>query len=204
MLRKNFLLAGLTGLVPMQLFGGLLQASKNKYNDLKPFYIPPDEETLEVAQGLDIRVKIRSHQTNMQFSCVDFAVAPRTMGPAPHIHEALDELMYVHKGTVSVMVDNVVTEIKAGGWHFRPRGIVHTFWNAGEDPVLATDMYFNQNFEDFLEELFHKIFPEMRQRSLTPDHPEISLKLADLDRRFGVTTFPGQRQPIIDKYNLRG
>ena len=134
--------------------------------------------------------------TLMLGSIVDYAIAP-------HVHKALDELMYVHKGTVSVLVGNEVTEVKAGGWHFRPRGIVHTFWNSGDQPVLATDMYFNQNFEDFLEELFFKIIPDMNKRNLTPMDTEIARRMEDLDKRFGVTTFGNQRQAIVDKYGLK-
>lgn len=172
--------------------------------NLKPFYLPPDEIPLEPTHGLNIRTKIRSKQTNTQFSCVDFAVAPRQMGPAPHIHRDLDELMYVHRGTIHVLVGTEVYEVKAGGWHFRPRGIVHTFWNAGDIPALGTDMYFHQNFEDYLEELFHKLIPEMTAKNLTPASPEIAPRFADLDKRFGITMFHDQRQALIDRYNLKG
>ncbi len=199
--RRDFILTGLMAGIALTGF------SKNTDSDpkepLKSFYLPPDPSPLEPVHGLDIRIKVRSSQTNLQFSSIDFAVAPKTMGPAPHVHEALDELMYVHKGTVSVLVGNEVTEVKAGGWHFRPRGIVHTFWNSGNQPVLATDMYFNQNFEDFLEELFFKIIPDMNKRNLTPMDPEIARRMEDLDKRFGVTTFGNQRQAIVDKYGLK-
>jgi hypothetical protein len=64
-------------------------------------------------------------------------------------------------------------------------------------------MYFNQNFDDFLEELFFKLIPEMAQRNLPPTHPEMAKKLTDLDKRFGITTFNNQRQAIVDKFGLR-
>src|SRR5882672_5357976 len=121
--RKEFLFTSLMAGIAITGF------SKNSSDDtsftdeiLKPFYLPPDSSPLIPVHGLDIRVKIRSSQTNQQFSCIDFAVAPKTMGPAPHVHKALDELMYVHEGTVSVLVGKEVTEVKAGGWHFRPHG----------------------------------------------------------------------------------
>jgi mannose-6-phosphate isomerase-like protein (cupin superfamily) len=199
--RKQFMMTSAMALLAS---AGFAAAKTLKDNELKPFYIPPDDTPLEPVNGLGIRVKVRSHQTNNQYSCVDFAVGPRKMGPAPHVHKDLDELMYVRQGTVHVMVGTEVTEVKAGGWHFRPRGIVHTFWNASDEVALVTDMYFQQNFEDFLEELFHKIIPDMVQRKLTPASPEIAKKIEDLHRRFGITSFHEQRQPIIDKYKLVG
>ncbi|HEY0771855.1 MAG TPA: cupin domain-containing protein, partial [Sphingobacteriaceae bacterium] len=170
---------------------------------LKPFYLPPDAAPLDHEGDVAIRVKVRSSQTNLQYSCVDVAVAPRTMGPAPHLHDALDELMYVHEGTMHVLVGKEVYEVKAGGWHFRPRGIVHTFWNASNDVTRCTDMYFNQNFEDFLEELFFKIKPEMKSKNLSPMDPVIAQRLAVLDKKFGMKHFPEQRQAIVEKYGLK-
>ncbi len=122
------------------------------------------------------------------------------MGPAPHLHQDLDELMYVLEGTASVIVAGKVEEIQAGGWHFRPKKIEHTFWNSGAQPLRFIDMYFNQNFEDFLEELFHKILPDMVKHHLNPGDPKIAARLKNLDERFGVTSFPEKRQAIIDQY----
>ncbi len=171
---------------------------------LTPFYLPPEAALEPGPGGLNIRTWVRSSQTNRQFSCVETAVAPRQMGPAPHVHQALDEIMLVLEGTATVMVDGKVEEIKAGGWHLRPRQLEHTFWNGSDSPLRFIDMYFNQNFEDFLEELFHQIFPEMMQKQLTPADPEIAKRLADLDKRFGITTFAEKRQPIMEKYGLKG
>jgi hypothetical protein len=64
-------------------------------------------------------------------------------------------------------------------------------------------MYFNQNFEDFLEELFHQILPDMIKKNLTTKDPEIANRLKSLDERFGVTSFPEKRQAIINKYRLK-
>lgn len=63
-------------------------------------------------------------------------------------------------------------------------------------------MYFNQNFEDFLEEMFHKIIPDMQRQHLTPADPAIAKRMHDLHEKFGLVGFPEKRQPIIDKYGL--
>jgi uncharacterized cupin superfamily protein len=202
MQRKQFLTSGLSAALALTSLPGIAKSFAGS-NTIKPFYIPPDDAPLDPGPGVNIRVKVRSSQTNMQYSCVDVAIAPKTMGPAPHVHKDLDELMYVHEGTVSILVGNEVHEVKAGGWHLRPRGIVHTFWNSTDEIARCTDMYFNQNFEDFLEELFFKILPEMGQRKLTPQDPEIANRIAKLENKFGITSFNSQRQPIVEKYGLR-
>ena len=180
-------------------------ATKNTVNaneKLSPFFLPPMEALQPGPGGLDIRTWVRSSQTNMQYSCVEFAVAAKKMGPEPHYHIALDELMFVLDGTATVMVEDTVYEIPAGGWHFRPRGMVHTFFNNSDQPFRGIDMYFNQNFEDYLETLFHQIIPDMHRNKLTMADPAIAKQMHELHEKYGMVGFPEKRKPIMDKYGL--
>lgn len=63
-------------------------------------------------------------------------------------------------------------------------------------------MYFNQIFEDYLEEIYHKIIPEVIDRKLTFEDPEIAGRVAALDKKFGLTYYHEKSQPIIEKYGL--
>ena len=179
-------------------------ATKKEVIPCKPLNIPPPESPLEAPAGLNIRIRVRSIQTSNQFASAEVLLMPRTMGPAPHYHKELDEVMFVQKGVASVMVGDEVHDVKAGGWHIRPRNIPHTFWNAQDEKLVFFDMYFNQNFEDFLEELSHKIIPEMMEKKIARNDPVYVKRLNDLYSKFGIVAFPEQRQPIIDKYGLKG
>lgn len=168
----------------------------------KPFLIPP-KASLEVgALGSNMRTLIRSAQTNKQFSCVEAILAPKKIAGAPHKHDHLDELMYVLEGTASVLMGEEVVEVPGGSWHLRPRGIVHVVWNSGNENLRLIDMYFNQNFEDYLEELYHEIIPEVIERKLSFEDPEIAKRMAELDKKFGLTYYPEKHQPLIEKYGL--
>ncbi|MDF7817011.1 cupin domain-containing protein [Runella sp. MFBS21] len=199
MQRNQFLVSSIVGT--------LVAAAGNTFamppDILQPFYLPPAPPLEPGPGGLDIRTWVRSTQTNNQFSCIEAAVAPKTMGPPPHLHKALDEICYVLEGTASVLVGDKIYEVQAGGFHLRPRGLVHTFWNASDKPLRFMDLYFNQNFEEYLEELFHQIYADMAKQNLTPLDPTIAKRMAALDKRFGVTMFPEQRQAIVDKYGLK-
>lgn len=85
-----------------------------------------------------------------------------------------------------------------------PRNSIHTFWNNEEQPLRFIGMYFHQNFEDYLEELFHDIVPTMVMNNLSPIHPDIVARMNNLNERFGVVMYPEKRQAIIDKYGLLG
>jgi hypothetical protein len=64
------------------------------------------------------------------------------------------------------------------------------------------DLYFNQNFKDYLEEFFFKIVPDMVKNNLSPMDSRIAKRIAIYDEKFGVIMFPQKRQAIIDKYKL--
>jgi mannose-6-phosphate isomerase-like protein (cupin superfamily) len=203
MKRKEFLANTLLAGIILPNVNAFANANAIDGKQLKPFYLPPQPPLEAGPAGIDIRTWVRSTQTNNQFSCVEAAVAPKTMGPPPHIHRDLDEICFVLEGTASVLVGEEVYEVKAGGFHMRPRGIVHTFWNAGKEKLRFMDLYFNQNFEDYLEELFHGIYVEMAKNKMTPMDAPIAKRMAANDAKFGITMFPEKRQAIMDKYGLK-
>ncbi len=203
--RRNFLSAGLLGgftLLNLPAFASA-QDAKEKAKG-QPFYIPPTDPLKPGPGNVDIRTIIHSKQTGKQISNVEVSLSPKQMGPAPHKHKQLDELMYVLEGTATVMIGKEIYEVEAGGWNFRPHGIIHSFWNASERPLRFIDFFFNQNFEDYLEDLFHKIIPDMVKNKLNPTSPEIAKRIEVLDKKFGVTWFKNERQAIVDKYGLNG
>lgn len=167
-----------------------------------PFLIPPKEPLVAGVLGSEMRTLIHSKQTNGQFSCVEALLLPKKIAGSPHKHDNLDELMYVMEGTASVLMGAEVVEVKAGSWHLRPRGTVHVVFNAGNENLRLVDMYFNQNFEDYLEEVYHQIIPEVMQKNLSFEDPDIAKRIAALDKKFGLTYYHEKQQPLLEKYGL--
>ncbi|MFZ4621518.1 MAG: cupin domain-containing protein [Bacteroidota bacterium] len=166
-------------------------------------FLVPSLPPLDHKGSMDIRVCVRSAMTNGLYSSVECAVAPKTMGPSPHYHKELDEMMFVLDGTASVLVGKEVVEVSAGGWHLRPRGITHTFWNSSDRPLRFIDMYFHQAFEEYLELIFHTLTPENGY----PDNSE--KKKIERDRmaeKFGLVHSPTareERKAIAQQYGLK-
>lgn len=206
--RRNLLqVAGLfaaVGMMPKTGFGANPSALtvKGIPDPLQPFYLPP-LAPLSHKNSMDIRVWVRSEMTGGVYSCVECAVAPKVMGPPPHLHKELDELMFVLDGTASVMIENEVVEIPAGGWHFRPRNLRHTFWNGSEHPLRFVDMYFNQPFEAFLERIFHELTPE---NGFPQGSEQLQRERDRLNEQYGLVYAPTafeDRQAIVSKYGLK-
>jgi len=178
------------------------QSASTNVNAPLPFLIPPKDELAVGPLGSNMRTLIRSAQTNKQFSCVEAVLGAKKIAGAPHKHSNLDELMYVLEGTASVLMGDEVVKVTAGSWHLRPRGIVHVIWNAENENLRLIDMYFNQNFEDYLEELYYKIIPLVIERKISFEDPAIAKRVAELDEKFGLTYYPEKSQAIIEKYGL--
>lgn len=162
------------------------------------FQVPPMEPLQAGPRGLDTRVRVPSSETANQYACVEIALAPNRMRPSPHEHEYLDELSFVLEGTLSVLVEDEVFEVPAGGMQWRPRGRVHSFWNATDEPLCFLDMSFNQNFDDYLEAFF------TIREELSRDDPEFDDRQTELDREFGLTWYHDRREAILDRYGLQG
>jgi mannose-6-phosphate isomerase-like protein (cupin superfamily) len=168
-----------------------------------PIYIAPDETpVIPLFPGVAVEIKLKHTQTADLFASVDVAVAPKTMGPAPHLHHVLDEIMFVVEGEAHVLVGEEVTVVQTGGWHLRPHGIVHTFWNAGEKPLRFIDFYPNQNFEEFFPEL-SAVIGGLMSKGVAPASAEFIQQMQALDVKWGMTAYYDQRQPLVEQYGLK-
>lgn len=114
---KSGMLAAFAAMSP-NVFSGKQPVSPA--DSLKPFLLPA-LPPLENHGGMAIRTWVRSSMTNGLYSSVECSVAPKMMGPPPHYHKELDELMLVLEGTGSILIGDDVVEVQAGGWHLRPR-----------------------------------------------------------------------------------
>jgi mannose-6-phosphate isomerase-like protein (cupin superfamily) len=162
----------------------------------------PAKSPLAHNGGMAIHTWVRSSMTNGMYSSVEAAVAPKLMGPVPHYHEGLDELMYVVEGTASILMGEDIIQVEQGGWHLRPRMIKHTFFNASDKPLRFIDMYFNQPFEEYLEQIFFELTPE---KGYVDGTEKKNAALDSLNKKFGLIIPPGafdQRNEIAKKYGL--
>lgn len=156
-------------------------------------YVPPNKE----------RVKLSYEQTGNQLTTVELMLPPKMCGPAPHYHEDLDEIVRVLSGTLTLMVEDEVVRVPEGGWHFRPRKKVHSFWNETDQPVHFIEIYPNQNFDVFLKKIW-EIREDFKVKGISQDSPEHWAAQQELNRQWGITAYYERRKEIIEKYGLIG
>jgi mannose-6-phosphate isomerase-like protein (cupin superfamily) len=193
---------------------GLFSMGSCKKDDaVVPPTVPPANATsfhqlplpplVPLKNGQNVRTWIRSNQMNTLFTTSEIVMVPKKMGPAPHFHKIMDELSFVLEGTVSFIDKDTITEIPAGGWAMAPRMVEHTYFNNTTAPARFMNFAFNQNFEDYQEELWLRIWPDMIAAGLTPADPGVAKKLADLLVKFDITDFPAKRLALIAQYGLK-
>jgi quercetin dioxygenase-like cupin family protein len=64
---------------------------------------------------------------------IDGSLPPGTSGPPPHVHFHQREEGTVKAGTLGARVGKETIRVPAGGTGVFPAGVVHTWWNAGDD-----------------------------------------------------------------------
>lgn len=112
--------------------------------------IPPDGGKTLRAYGDTAQIKLSGQDTNGSMS-VALSSTPPGGGPPPHRHRNEDEMFLVLEGSIRFLANDEWTEpLAPGSIVYTPRGVVHTFQNAGNTPcrqlVIITPSAFEQFF----------------------------------------------------------
>jgi len=89
--------------------------------------------------ALQLKFLIDDKASDGKATMFEMMVPEQARVPAPHHHRNVDEIVYGLAGTLTMTVDGVAHEIKAGDSIFVARGAVHQFQNlhSGEARVLS-------------------------------------------------------------------
>jgi quercetin dioxygenase-like cupin family protein len=117
-----------------------------------PILITSDHGNRVDLGGIGVVFKVGAEATGGAFSVVEHPVRPGTLVP-PHTHADEDELSYVIEGTFGVRVGDQVLEAGPGAYVCKPRGVPHTFWNAGPAPARLLEVIFPAGFERYFEQM---------------------------------------------------
>ena len=103
--------------------------------------------------ALGVRFMIDGETTDGAFSLVEHPLPPRALGAPLHTHRNEDEYSYILEGRVGVQLGDEVLEAGPGDLVFKPRGIPHAFWNAGDEPARLLELISPAGFENYFREL---------------------------------------------------
>jgi quercetin dioxygenase-like cupin family protein len=112
-----------------------------------------DEGEVVHLFDLGVRFLIESATTGGAFSLVEHPLPPRALGAPIHTHELEDEYSYILEGKIGVLIGEEVVVAEPGELVFKPRGIPHTFWNAGDEPARLLETISPAGFEQYFRDL---------------------------------------------------
>lgn len=131
----------------------MAQPKQRQQESPRAVLIPPGAGRKGKISRSDIVFKLDKAQTAGHFGSSEITIPPGQLGAPPHYHKTFEETCIVLEGTVHVMVEDEVFEVKKGGWHLRPRGKVHTFWNSGSTPATVIEICSPGGHEQYMQEL---------------------------------------------------
>ncbi|MGP3998634.1 cupin domain-containing protein [Streptomyces sp. 8N706] len=157
--------------------------------------IEPDEGKSIWLAGIGVDFKIWGEETGAQFSVVEHPIEPGRLVP-PHIHSREDEFSYVLQGRVGARVGDQEATAGPGSYILKPRGILHTFWNAGPEPARILEIISPAGFERFFE--------EMGTLAETAEGPaEFVQQRAELGERYGLGFSDAWVAELTSTYGLK-
>lgn len=141
--------------------------------DTPPVQIVRPTEGRSLLRGFAV-YKVLGDATQGAFSIVEHTLGPGLLGAPMHTHRDVDETSYVLEGEIGALIGGQEVQAGPGTFVLKPRGVPHTFWNAGPGPARFLEVISPAGFEAYFEEL-DRLFGAMDGQ---PDPAQI-VQLAD-------------------------
>jgi uncharacterized cupin superfamily protein len=111
----------------------------------------------------------------------------------PHLHTREDEYSIVTEGEIGFRSGDREVVLGAGGYITKPRGELHTMWNAGKVPARMIEIISPAGFEHFFAEVADAL----------ADGPPDPDDVAGLAERYGLQmSEPAWLPDLIGRYGL--
>jgi mannose-6-phosphate isomerase-like protein (cupin superfamily) len=146
---------------------------------------------------IGVAFKLWGKNTNGDVSIVEHPFPVGALVP-PHLHTREDEYSIVTQGEIGFRSGDREAVLGAGGYITKPRGEMHTMWNAGKVPAHMIEVISPAGFENFFQELSDllaagpppmEVLAELGSNyGLQFGNPDW---LPDVIKRYGLTPLPG-------------
>ena len=97
--------------------------------------------------------KLSGEETEGTFALVEHNLGPRMLAAPVHTHSSEDEYSYILEGEIGAEIGGEVVRLTPGMLVSKPRGVPHTFWNAGDTPARLLEIISPAGFEEYFAEL---------------------------------------------------
>lgn len=159
-----------------------------------PRFVAPGHGRLIQIGGFGTRYKILSTATAGSAAVIEHTLAPGALAAPLHRHRHEDEITCVLEGEVTVQQGDQISTAGPGAYVAKPRGIFHTFWNAGAVPARLIEIIAPGGFELYFEEL---------GRIIPADGPPDLDAVTALAARYGLEFDMGSVPVLMERHGIR-
>jgi quercetin dioxygenase-like cupin family protein len=144
--------------------------------------------------GLGVVYKISGNQTGGAFAIVEHPLLVGALAGPPHTHTHEDEMSLVLEGEIGVQLGDEVFTAPTGAYVVKPRGVPHTFWNAGSTPARIQEIITPAGFEEYFREV---------AAALAPGGPPDVAKLMEVAGRYGLVLHMDRLGEVMETHGVR-
>jgi quercetin dioxygenase-like cupin family protein len=126
-------------------------------------------------------------------SLFEAELAPRCLSGPLHVHTREDAVSYVLEGCLTFQVGDETITAAEGSAVIQPRGVRHTFWNAGTVTARALDVVTPGGLERFYEDV----------AAAVAGKPDALERVASMQERFGIEMDWDSVPWLVERYGLR-
>ena len=155
--------------------------------------IPADAGEVVALGGLGVVFKLSGADTGGAFAVVEHPLAPGALAGPPHTHAHEDEISLVLDGEIGVQIGDHAFRAGPGAYVVKPRGVPHTFWNAGPAPARIQEIITPAGFERYFRDVADVLAP-----GGPPDIP----RLMEVAARYGLTLHMERLDEIMETHDV--
>jgi quercetin dioxygenase-like cupin family protein len=155
--------------------------------------VPPDSREVILVPGLTATVKLAASETGV-ISIVEHTFDPGVLVP-PHRHTREDEISCVISGQIGFRSDGREVYLGAGGYIVKPRGELHSMWNASDEPARMIEIISPAGFEKYFIAL-------AEATAAAGGRPDPSV-MAPIAERFGLSYDFAEVPDLVARHGLR-
>jgi mannose-6-phosphate isomerase-like protein (cupin superfamily) len=152
--RRKFLQIGVAGFFTA-FFANLPKISfAQSASDDPKGIIVRENEGRHILTRRKVPITVKISKTQHGIDNISFCTEDMSPGQKMRIHKHLnnDELIFIHKGEGTLILDEVSSEVKTGDVVFVPRGMWHGLDNTGKENLLMIFQYSPAGFEEYFIE----------------------------------------------------
>jgi mannose-6-phosphate isomerase-like protein (cupin superfamily) len=157
----------------------------------------PDGYAVDAGLDGNLRAELRvsPDESEAGVAVVEHALPPETLAAPLHRHGREDELSYVLHGTMGVREGETVSTVEAGEFAVKERGVWHTFWNPGPEPLRFFEFIAPGEFAWYFAEAAEILDADA-------DEAETRRRFAALNERYGFELDPESVPDLRARHGL--